>query len=351
MQFIDEAKIYVRSGHGGNGCVSFRREANIPRGGPDGGDGGRGGHVIMRCVSGLNTLIDFRYQQHFKAARGGGGMGKNRFGKSADDLIINVPLGTQILDENSEFILYDFTQAGQEYQLCKGGQGGVGNTHFKSSVNQAPRFAQPGEPGQEMWVWLKLKLLSDAGLVGLPNAGKSTFLSVVSHAKPKIADYPFTTLKPQLGVVHIDNKEFVLADLPGLIEGAHEGVGLGIQFLRHIERCGVILHVIDGTAEDVLENYRIVREELEQYSDLLAHKDEIVVLNKADALMPEVLDEKLRVLKDSGINEIKVISAVAKQGLTDVLRVTWNKIEAYRQKNLVNMPKSEENPPFEVDEN
>ena len=331
MQFIDEAKIFVKSGPGGGGCVSFRREANIPRGGPDGGDGGRGGHIIVRCISGLNTLIDFRYQQHFKAGRGGGGAGQNRHGKSADDLIIQVPAGTQIMDESDTLLLCDMTKPGQEYMLCQGGQGGVGNTHFKSSVNQAPRFAQPGENGQEMWVWLKLKLLSDAGLVGLPNAGKSTFLSVVSRARPKIAGYPFTTLKPQLGVVHIDEKEFVLADLPGLIEGAHEGVGLGVRFLKHIERCGIILHLIDATADDIVQSYHTVRGELEQYSELLAHKKELVVLNKSDALTDEVMAEKIATLRAAGLENMMVISAITGQGVKEVLRSVYAAIEEYRQ--------------------
>lgn len=331
MQFIDEAKIFVRSGHGGSGCVSFRREANIPRGGPDGGDGGRGGHVIIRCISGLNTLIDFRYQQHFKAGRGGGGAGQNRHGKRAEDLIIQVPIGTQVMDESDTLLLCDMTTPGQEYILCQGGQGGMGNAHFRSSVNQAPRFAQPGEDGQEMWIWLKLKLLSDAGLVGLPNAGKSTFLSVVSRARPKIADYPFTTLKPQLGVVYVDGKEFVLADLPGLIEGAHEGIGLGVRFLKHIERCGVIIHLIDATAEDVVESYRTVRAELEQYSTLLAEKKEIVVLNKADALTEEVIKEKRRAIQKIGLKSVWVISAITGQGMTEILRVVYEKIEEYRR--------------------
>lgn len=331
MQFIDEAKIFVRSGHGGSGCVSFRREANIPRGGPDGGDGGRGGHVIVRCVSGLNTLIDFRYQQHFKAARGGGGAGQNRHGKRADDLIIPVPVGTQVMDESDMLLLCDMTTPGQEYVLCQGGQGGMGNAHFKSSVNQAPKFAQPGEEGQEMWVWLKLKLLSDAGLVGLPNAGKSTFLSVVSRARPKIANYPFTTLKPQLGVVYVDSKEFVLADLPGLIEGAHEGVGLGIRFLKHIERCGVIIHLIDATADDVVASYRTVRAELEQYSEMLAEKKEIVVLNKADALTEDIIKQKHEAMQEIGITSVWVISAIANQGMVELLRAVYQSIEEYRR--------------------
>ncbi len=331
MQFIDEAKIFVKSGSGGGGCVSFRREANIPRGGPDGGDGGKGGDIILRCVAGLNTLIDFRYSQHFKATRGGGGMGANRHGKNAENLVLNVPVGTQVFDETGKLLLVDISQIGQEVVLCKGGRGGVGNAHFKGPVNQAPRFAQPGENGEEMWIWLKLKLLSDAGLVGLPNAGKSTFLSVVSHAKPKIADYPFTTLKPQLGVVYVDDKEFVLADIPGLIEGAHEGVGLGIRFLKHIERCGVIIHLIDATAEDVVKNYVTVRNELKLYSDELASKPEIVVLNKSDALMKDEIDKKIRQLKKTGLNKIFVISAVTGDKVKDVLRQSLAFVEEHRK--------------------
>ena len=330
MQFIDEAKIYVRSGAGGNGCVSFRREANVPRGGPDGGDGGRGGSVIARCVSGLNTLIDYRYQQHFKAKRGEGGAGRCRSGKSAEDLYLDIPCGTQIFDESGTLLLADLTEGDQTFQLCKGGKGGLGNTHFKSSINQAPRHATTGESAEEMWVWLRLKLLSDAGLVGMPNAGKSTFLSIVSRAKPKIADYPFTTLKPQLGVVYIDNKEFVLADIPGLIEGAHEGVGLGIQFLKHIERCGIMLHLVDATSDDVVGNYQIVRNELQSYSDRLAEKKEIVVLTKADAVSEEELAQKQALLHDYGIKQIVTISAVTGHGVQELLRQTMKGIEEYR---------------------
>ncbi len=320
MQFIDEAKIHVKSGAGGPGCVSFRREANVPRGGPDGGNGGRGGHVIFRCIAGLNTLIDFRYKQHFKAGRGDGGAGRNRHGRKAEDLYIDVPVGTQILDEYSNIILADMTCVGQEYQVCKGGDGGFGNTQFKSSVNQAPRKSQPGIPGEEMWVWLKLKLLSDVGLVGLPNAGKSTFLSRVTRAKPKIADYPFTTLKPQLGVAYVDDKEFVIADIPGLIEGAHEGVGLGIRFLKHIERCNSILHLIDVTSDDVVTAYQTVRCELEQYSHVLSQKKEWVVLNKVDAVSADEVALKQQELRDAGCDAVMVMSAVTGQGLEDVLR-------------------------------
>lgn len=331
MQFLDEAKIYVKSGAGGNGCVSFRREANIPKGGPDGGDGGRGGSVIARCVDGLNTLIDFRYQQHFKAKRGMDGAGRCRSGKSSPDLYIDLPKGTQIFDESGELLLCDLLEVDQTYDLCKGGKGGLGNTHFKSSINQAPRKAIAGEAGQDMWVWLRLKLLSDAGLVGLPNAGKSTFLSRVSRARPKIADYPFTTLKPQLGVVYVDEKEFVLADIPGLIEGAHEGVGLGIQFLRHIERCGIMLHLIDATADDVVQSYQTVRHELEQYSDILASKREMVILNKIDSLDADQVKEKQEELKAAGIKKSYLISAVTGNGVEAVLREALKHIELFRK--------------------
>ncbi|MCH2037916.1 MAG: GTPase ObgE, partial [Rickettsiales bacterium] len=266
MQFIDEAKIFVKSGDGGAGCVSFRREANVPKGGPDGGNGGRGGSVIIQGIAGLNTLIDFRYQQHFKAKKGDHGQGRNRNGAAAKDLIINVPVGTQVIDGDSDELIIDIDSVEKHYVLAQGGQGGLGNTNFKSSVNQAPKKATNGTSGEERWVWLKLKLLSDSGLVGLPNAGKSTFVSSVSRARPKIADYPFTTLTPQLGVVYVDDSEFVIADIPGLIKGAHKGQGLGDQFLKHIERCGVLLHLIDATQEDVVEAYRVIREELQGYN-------------------------------------------------------------------------------------
>jgi len=266
MKFLDEAKIYIRSGDGGKGCISFRREKFIPDGGPDGGNGGRGGSVIAECVAGLNTLIDFRYQQHFKAKKGQHGMGSNCTGASSDDMIVKLPVGTQIFAEDRETLIADLTQVGQRVLLAQGGLGGLGNQCFKSSTNQAPRIATDGEEGQEAWLWLKLKLMSDAGLLGLPNAGKSTFLAAVSRAKPKIADYPFTTLTPQLGVVYVDNKEFVLADIPGLIEGASEGVGLGLKFLGHVERSGILLHLIDGTGEDVVGAYKTIRKELKEYS-------------------------------------------------------------------------------------
>lgn len=331
MHFIDEAKIFIKSGDGGNGCVSFRREANVPRGGPDGGDGGRGGSVIARCVSGLNTLIDFRYTQHFKARKGGNGAGRDRSGLAAEDLYIDVPIGTQIIDDATDELIHDFTEVGQELILAQGGRGGVGNAHFKSSINQAPRYAQDGASGEELWVWLKLKLISDAGLVGLPNAGKSTFLSAVSRAKPKIADYPFTTLKPMLGVVYVDEREFVIADLPGLIEGAHEGVGLGIRFLKHVERCGVILHLIDSTQEDVVGAYGIIRGELGQYSDLLLEKQEIIALNKSDAIDEEEIKKKQAKLKKASGKEVFIISGVTGEGIKEVLRALLADIDVFRK--------------------
>ena len=270
MKFLDEAKVFIKSGDGGPGSASFRREKFIEFGGPDGGDGGRGGDVWVEAVDGLNTLIDYRYQQHFKAGRGQHGRGQNRTGARGADAVMKVPTGTQILDEDKETVLADLTEAGQRVRLLKGGDGGFGNTHYKTSTNQAPRRADPGWPGEEAWVWLRLKLIADAGLVGLPNAGKSTFLAAVSRARPKIADYPFTTLHPNLGVVTVDGDDFVLADIPGLIEGAHAGAGVGIRFLGHIERCRVLLHLIDGTTDDVAGAWRTVRRELEAYSAALA---------------------------------------------------------------------------------
>lgn len=330
MQFLDEAKIFIQSGAGGGGCVSFRREANLPFGGPDGGDGGRGGSVIIECVPHLNTLIDFRYKQHFKAKRGQHGMGAQRTGASADDLLIKVPVGTQVFDEDGVEMIHDFTTIGERMVMAKGGKGGLGNLHFKSSTNRAPRQSSPGEEGEEKWVWLRLKLLSDAGLLGLPNAGKSTFLATTTRAKPKIANYPFTTLKPQLGVVYIDEKEFVLADIPGLIEGASDGVGLGLRFLGHIERCGMLLHLIDGTQEDVVAAYKTVRRELEQYSEELAEKYEIVVLTKADAMSEDEVKEKKKKLKRACKSEVRVISSVAREGVEPLLREMWKVIANVR---------------------
>jgi len=320
MKFLDQAKVYIRSGDGGAGCVSFRREKFIEFGGPNGGDGGRGGDVVAECVDGLNTLIDYRYQQHFKAKTGGHGMGANRSGASAPDVILKVPVGTQVFDEDNETLLADFTEVGQRAVLAKGGNGGFGNTHFKSSTNRAPRHANPGLPGEDRTIWLRLKLIADAGLVGLPNAGKSTFLAAVSAAKPKIADYPFTTLHPQLGVVSIDTREFVLADIPGLIEGAHEGAGLGDRFLGHVERCRVLLHLVDGTGEHAGEAYKTVRAELEAYGAGLADKPEIVALNKADALTPEQLKQQTARLKRAARKTPLVISGATGQGVTEALR-------------------------------
>ncbi|HVZ52525.1 MAG TPA: GTPase ObgE, partial [Pseudolabrys sp.] len=297
MKFLDEAKVYIQSGAGGNGCVSFRREKFIEFGGPNGGDGGRGGDVVVEAVTGLNTLIDYRYQQHFKAQRGGNGMGKDRHGANGSDAVLKVPVGTQVYEEDGETLLADLTEIGQRVIIAKGGNGGFGNAYFKSSTNRAPRHANPGQPGEELTIRLRLKLIADAGLVGLPNAGKSTFLAAVTAAKPKIADYPFTTLHPQLGVVRVDEREFVLADLPGLIEGAHEGVGLGDRFLGHTERCRVLLHLIDGTSENPVEAYKIIRRELEAYGQGLDEKPEIVALSKCDALTPEAIKKQAAKLK------------------------------------------------------
>ncbi|MBY0407182.1 MAG: GTPase ObgE [Rickettsiales bacterium] len=320
MKFLDEAKIYIRSGNGGNGCMSFRREKFIPLGGPDGGNGGRGGSVYAECVGGLNTLIDFRYQQHFKARKGEHGMGSNCTGESADDMVIQLPVGTQIFAEDKETLIADLTRPGQRILLAEGGKGGLGNACFKSSTQQSPRFATPGGEGEEQWLWLRLKLMSDAGLLGLPNAGKSTFLAAVSRAKPKIADYPFTTLTPQLGVVYVDNQEFVLADIPGLIEGAAEGVGLGLKFLSHVERAGVLLHLVDGTQEDVAGAYKTIRKELKTYSAELATKPEIVALNKCDALTPEEIKAKSAALKKACKVKVWPISGVSGEGVQEVLR-------------------------------
>ena len=320
MKFLDQAKIFIKSGDGGNGCLSFRREKFIEFGGPDGGNGGRGGHVYAEAVEGLNTLIDYRYQQHFKAGRGVNGMGKDRTGAYGKDALLKVPVGTQFFDEAGEFMIGDLTEQGQRILLAKGGDGGLGNTHFKSSTNRAPRRTTPGEPGQEMWIRLRLKLLADAGLVGLPNAGKSTFLASVSRATPKIADYPFTTLAPQLGVVSSDGREFVLADIPGLIEGAHEGTGLGVRFLGHIERCGVLLHLIDSTADDVVESYETVLAELSAYGAGLKEKPAVVGLNKVDLLSEDEIAEKQRQLKKVAAGPVLPISAATGRGVRDLVR-------------------------------
>ncbi len=340
MKFLDQAKIYVRSGDGGAGCVSFRREKFIEFGGPDGGDGGRGGDVIIECVNGLNTLIDYRFKQHFKAKTGVHGMGKNRTGANGADVVLKVPVGTQVLDEDEETLLADLTEVGQRIVLAKGGNGGFGNAYFKTSTNQAPRRANPGQEGEERWIWLRLKLIADAGLVGLPNAGKSTFLAAVSAAKPKIADYPFTTLHPNLGVVAVDGREFVMADIPGLIEGAHEGVGLGDRFLGHVERCRVLLHLVDGTCEHAGEAYKVVRRELEAYGGGLTDKPEIVALSKADALSPELRKEQLARLKRAAKQTPIALSSLSREAIEDTLRRLLAVIdEAKQQEAAEAMPK------------
>ena len=328
MKFLDLAKVYIRSGGGGSGCVSFRREKYIEYGGPDGGDGGRGGYVWAEAVDGLNTLIDFRYQQHFFARSGQPGMGKQRTGKDGDDIVLRVPVGTEILEEDQETVIADITEIGQRVLLAKGGNGGFGNLHFKSSTNQAPRRANSGQEGVERTIWLRLKLIADVGLLGMPNAGKSTFLAATSNARPKIADYPFTTLHPNLGVVGVDGVEFVVADIPGLIEGAHEGRGLGDQFLGHVERCSVLLHLVDGTAEDVVADYHTIIHELEAYAGALADKPRVTVLNKIDALTDEEIEEKRLALRQASNGSVMVMSGVANNGVTEVLRILRSKIDA-----------------------
>lgn len=319
MKFLDQAKIFIQSGDGGAGCVSFRREKYIEFGGPNGGDGGKGGSVYIEAVENLNTLIDFRYTQHFKAPKGRNGMGSDKTGPKGDDIIIKVPVGTEILAEDGETLIVDMITPGQRFLIAKGGDGGRGNAQFKTSTNQAPRYAEPGWPGQEMWVWLRLKVIADVGLIGMPNAGKSTFLSVVTKARPKIADYPFTTLHPNLGVAWVDNYEMVIADIPGLIEGAHEGVGLGDRFLKHVERCSAFIHLIDATVEDVVKEYQAIRRELELYKKTLNTKPEVVVLNKIDALTKEEADKKAKALEKACGKKVYLMSAIAKQGIFDCL--------------------------------
>jgi GTP-binding protein len=330
MKFLDEAKVYIRSGDGGNGCLAFRREKFIEFGGPSGGNGGRGGDVVVVAVDGLNTLIDYRYQQHYTAQNGRPGMGKDRHGAGGSDVVMKVPVGTQIYEEDGETLLADLTEVAQQAVLAKGGNGGFGNAHFKSSTNRAPRHTNPGQPGEERTIRLRLKLIADAGIVGLPNAGKSTFLAAVSAARPKIADYPFTTLHPQLGVVGIDGREFVLADIPGLIEGAHEGLGLGDRFLGHVERCRVILHLVDGTGDHAGKAYETVRTELEAYGGGLAKKAEVVALNKADALTPEDLKQQVARLTRAAGRTPLVVSAATGAGVPEVLRALIKVIDDAR---------------------
>ncbi|WP_299657926.1 GTPase ObgE [uncultured Tateyamaria sp.] len=327
MKFLDLTKVYIRSGAGGNGCISFRREKYIEYGGPDGGDGGGGGSVIAEAVDGLNTLIDFRYQQHFFAKNGQPGMGRQRTGKDGDDIVLRVPAGTEILDEDQETVIADLVNVGDTVELARGGNGGWGNLHFKSATNQAPRRANPGQEGVERTLWLRLKLIADVGLLGLPNAGKSTFLATTSNARPKIADYPFTTLHPNLGVVGVDNTEFVVADIPGLIEGASEGRGLGDLFLGHVERCAVLLHLVDGTSETVAEDYATIISELEAYGGDLADKPRVTVLNKIDALDEDERAEACKALEEASGGPVMLMSSVAREGVTEVLRTLRGQID------------------------
>jgi GTP-binding protein len=338
VQFLDQCKIFLRSGNGGAGSASFRREKFIEFGGPDGGDGGRGGDVVFETAANLNTLIDYRYQQHFRAQNGRGGAGRNRTGAAGASLVLRVPVGTQVLDEDRETVLLDLVKPGDRTVFLHGGDGGFGNTHYKSSTNRAPRRADPGWPGEERWVWLRLKLIADAGLVGLPNAGKSTLLAAVSHAKPKIADYPFTTLRPQLGVVRVGDEEFVLADLPGLIEGASEGSGLGHRFLGHAERCAVILHLIDGTQGDVVGAYRAIRAELEAYGHGLAEKPEIVGLNKMDAIPRDEVPKLRRKLARASKGTVLPLSGVTGQGVPEVTAALMKTIMQERTREQAKVP-------------
>jgi len=335
MKFLDQAKIYIASGHGGSGSISFRREAHVPFGGPDGGNGGRGGDVIAECTDGLNTLIDFRYQQHFKARPGDGGKGRDRSGISGKDLILRLPIGTQVLDETNTFILADMTRIGQKVILAKGGEGGKGNAFFKSSINQAPRKSQPGGELEDKWIWLRLKLIADIGLVGLPNAGKSTLLSRITAAKPKIADYPFTTLHPNLGVVNQDDKEFVIADIPGLIEGAHEGSGLGHRFLGHVERCKALLHLIDVTSNNIKKDYVTIINELKAYDTELAKKKQIIVLTKCDATDNEKIDTAKKELKILKINNVLGISAVSGDNIVTLIRKLQDLVSSNNQEDNI----------------
>lgn len=342
MKFLDLAKITVRSGDGGNGSKSFRREKFIEYGGPDGGDGGKGGDVIIVAADGLNTLIDYRYQQHFFAGNGEKGGSRQKHGASADDMILKVPVGTEILDEDKETVIADLSKLGQSIRICKGGNGGWGNIHFKGPVNQAPDYANPGLPGEEKIIWLRLKLIADAGLIGLPNAGKSTFLKAVTSANPKIASYPFTTLYPNLGVASLGaDARFIIADIPGLIEGASEGVGLGTRFLGHVERCAILLHLIDGTEEDVAKSYKVVRKELEAYSDVLAQKPEIVALNKIDSLSDEEIKKKKKALEKASKQEVHTISGIAQKNVQQVLAQMFKEVKITRDANAIDQDDQE----------
>jgi GTP-binding protein len=332
MKFLDEAKVWVKAGDGGDGVVAFRREKYIEFGGPDGGNGGKGGDVVVEAVDGLNTLIDYRYAQHFKARKGGNGAGSDRTGAGSEDVVLKVPVGTQILAEDRETLLADLDAPGKRVVIARGGDGGYGNAHYKTSTNRAPRRADKGWPGEERWIWLRLKLIADAGLVGLPNAGKSTFLAAVSAARPKIADYPFTTLHPQLGVVRLNaSEEFVLADIPGLIEGAHEGVGLGDRFLGHVERCAVLLHLVDGSQSDPAAAWRTVREELEQYGHGLAEKPEVLALNKLDAMTPQARASRLKALERAAGRPVLLVSGVTGEGVPEVLRALADVVARARE--------------------
>lgn len=332
MKFLDQAKIYLESGNGGPGCVSFHREKFIEYGGPDGGNGGKGGDIYIEVLPTLNTLIDFRYTQHFRADHGKGGSGRLRSGADGSDLVIKVPVGTEILDEDKETVLADCITPGQKFLFLKGGDGGFGNAHYKSATNQAPRKFTPGWPGQEVAVWLRLKLIADVGLVGLPNAGKSTFLAACSNAKPKIADYPFTTLHPNLGVVRMGNRDFVIADIPGLIEGAHEGHGLGDRFLGHVERTAVLLHLIDSTQDDLVKAYHTIRTELEEYGGGLAEKQEIIAINKADALGYELAADQAQILEKAIGKKVHVISSVAGMNIKELLYLLADIVYDAKQK-------------------
>lgn len=344
MKFLDLCKVYIRSGGGGGGCVSFRREKFIEYGGPDGGDGGTGGSVWAEAVDGLNTLIDFRYQPHFFAKSGIPGMGKQRTGADGDDIILYVPVGTEILDEDQETVINDLTEVGQRVQLARGGNGGFGNLHFKSATNQAPRRANPGQEGVERTLWLRLKLIADVGLLGLPNAGKSTFLAATSNARPKIADYPFTTLHPNLGVVGVDNTEFVVADIPGLIEGASEGRGLGDLFLGHVERCAVLLHLVDGTSESIGQDYTTIIGELEAYGGALADKPRVTVLNKIDALDDEERAEAHKILEAASGGPVMMMSGVSREGVTEVLRSLRTQIDDDRLRKVPTLEEEQWHP-------